>query len=291
MWRRSFIINILMAAGIVLSAKQLVSAWEGFRASNSLERVVGKALVMKEASPGRSGEPAGSMHPLTDFMVVGERNLFTPERQPESESSAVGAPTPPPLPREPDLNGVTTLGGQRRAFLTIYKSKKSKGKSETVSVGDSLQGYQVSEIRDTSLTMKWNDHTVTIELSTQRAQQAAAAPKTMGAVTIITVGSAVAAVQTTQSAAESAEEQKGLQVGVVGSQAGRGTGSRQGGMRQGGRGMGRGGRGTGLGQDSRGTGASGRRGLPSTVGVGRGRQGIGTQQTIPSGGARSRRRR
>lgn len=284
MWRKSFIINILITVGIVLSAKQLVSAWEDFRASNSLERVVGKALVMKDASAGRSVEPAGSMHPLTDFMVVGERNLFTPERQPESESSVVGAPTPPPLPKQPDLNGITSLGGHRRAFLTVYESKKSKGQSKTVSVGDSLQGYQVSEIGDRSVTMKWNDHTVRIELNTQRAQQAAAAPKAVGAVTIITVGSAVAAVQTTASAEAGAEEQKGLQVAVVGAQAGRGAADRQGGLRQGARG-GRGGRG------QMGRGGSGSRGLPSTVGIGggRGRAGRGAQTPIGTGSQQRRR--
>ena len=285
MWRRSFLINILIVVGILFSAKQLVSAWEGFQKSHSLKNVAAGALILKDASAGGTIEPARSMPPFTDFMVVAERNLFTPERQPEPESSDTSAPTPPELSRNPDLNGITTLGGQKRAFLTLYEGKKQEKKSKVVTLGDSVQGYRVSEIGDTNLTMKWNDHAITIDLSTQGAQQAAAASKAVGAVTVITVGSAAAAVETTKSAAAKAQEEKGLEVAVVGSQAGRGTANRQGGLRGGRGGRGRGG-------DNRSLGADGRRGLPSTVGVGgggrRGRSGGVGQSTIGTGSRRQR---
>ena len=287
MWRRSVLINILIVAGILFSAKQLVSAWEGFQKSHSLKDVAAETLILKDASTGGTIELAGSMLPFTDFMVVAERNLFTPERQPELESSNTSAPTPPELSRNPDLNGITTLGGQKRAFLTTYEGKKQKKQSKVVTVGDPVQGYRVSEIGDTNLTMKWNDHTITIDLNTQGAQQSAAASKAVGAVTVITVGAAVAAVETTKSAASKAQEEKGLEVAVVGSQAGRGSANRQGGLRGGRGAMGRGG-------DNRSLGADGRRGLPSTVGVGsggrRGRTGGVGQSTIGSGSRRQRRR-
>ena len=288
MRRRIVFINVVILAGIALSAKHLVSVWESFESTNNIKRIIETVPARQDAEAAESPSPIEQAQLFSDFLVVSDRNLFAPEREPEATGQAA-APKPPALNPKPELNGVTSLGGRRRAFLTVYEGKQKK--SKIVEVGDKVKEYMVSTIAKSSLVLSWNDHQVWLDLSSKGAQQAAAAPRSVAAVTVIQVGSAAAAVETTQSEASKAEEKGGLQVAVVGSQAGLRAGANQRGLAQGGVGAGGGrggqgiGRGRGRGAQS-GVGAGGRRGLPSTVGIPG--AGVGVQSGTPSRRQRTR---
>ena len=233
MRRRIFFMNLLILAGIILSANYLVSAWHSFQQANNLERIVKKQPFPGSVPPRVDVQPMKQSHPFAEFMVLSEKDLFTPERRPsESPPPVVEVPPPPALPMKPSLMGVSTVGGKKRAFVTVYEGKNNQGQAKVVGVGDEVQGYVVSKIADSTMTLKWNDQLVLIDmLDAQRPQQAAV--KRLNPVSVITVGSAVAAVQTIKGGAAASEEQRGVQVvGVVGAQAAQALAPNQRGLQQ-----------------------------------------------------------
>ena len=272
MGQKVLFVNLLILVGVVILALQLVWVWDHFEKSNNLEQILQKVGRDTEESAETVFPSMEEVRLLSEYLVIAEKNLFSQERRPiRSEPAAEEKAEAPRIALGPYLNGVTTVHGQRRAFITVYEGKAKKGQSKTVEVGDPVQGYTVGEIKDTTLTLLWKDYQKVIDMQdTTRPQQAAAAQKAMLPVTVITIGSAAAAVETTAPEAPAAEAQRGVQVGVVGAQ-GNVPGGRQGqGLRAGGRGR-RGGQGS-LGRGRGGMGgrssSQGRRqqGLSSTVG-------------------------
>ncbi len=281
------VLNVLMIIGTAVLAERLISGWEAFEETNSLERLVGH-VEPGQQTPTVVIDLEEEARPFPEFLIIAERNLFTPQRGPELEEEAEPEEEKPPvLPMKPALIGVSMMNGERRAFLTVYEGKKSQGKSRSVVIGDDVQGYKVSEINDTTVLLTWRDQEVIIFDTKGAPQPASAASKGM-AVTVITVGAAPAAVETTTAAASKDKEGRGLEVGVAGAaggqagSGGRAASVRQGGMGRGGRGqagggrggLGRGGRGRGGlagGRGQSGYGGQGGRGLPGNLGLSGGR--------------------
>ena len=274
------ILNLLMVVGTAVLADRLISGWEAFEETNSLERLVSQVEPGQEAPANVGVALEEGARPFPEFLIIAEKNLFTPQRGPEAEEEAEPEEVKPPvLPMKPALTGVSMMRGERLAYLTVYEGKKSSGKSRAVAVGDEVQGYKVSEITDTTVLLTWRDQEVIIDIfDTKGAPQQAAAAHKGTAVTVITVGAAPAAVETTTASASKEKEGRGLEVGRAGSAGGqagaggRAASARQGGMGQGGRGQAGRGRG-GLGRGGLGRGGGGRGGL----GGGRGQSGYGGQ--------------
>ncbi len=264
MGRKVLFVNLLILAGIVGLAQQLVSVWHRFEQSNNLEQILQKVGYDTE-EPAETVFPSmEEARPLSEYLVIAEKNLFSQERRlKRSEPVGEEKPEAPKIALGPHLNGVATVNGQRRAFITVYQGKTKKGRSKTVEVGDRVQGYIVGEIKDTTLTLRWNNDQKVIDMhDTTRSQQASAAQTAMVPVTVITIGSAAAAVETTAPEASTAAVQPGVQVGVVGIQ-GNVPGRRQAqGLRGGRMGRGRGGQGS-LGRSR---GERRQQGLSSTLG-------------------------
>jgi hypothetical protein len=155
------------------------------------------------------------------------------------------------------MNGVAIQDDERRAWMTIFDSPKAKGETQEVGLGDDVQGYTVSEITDTTLTLTWNDLQEVIDMAdTEPPKQTRVPAKKVAALNIIRIGSKITAVETTTESSPE-EEGKGLQVGVVGGQSGGGSAGRSGAMAgrrglagqqgvSGARGLSRGGQGRGL---------------------------------------------
>jgi len=277
--KRILFLNLLILFGILVCAQELISGWQRFESEQNLSQVIGavsseQGVVLEGgATLDRKGELEH------DFFVIAEKNLFRPERRAEiagdGEEEIEQAPE---FPKRPKMSGVTERGGERVAFLTTYESNKDAGRTEEVGVGDLVQGYVVTAITDTTLTLTWNDQKTVIDmLDSEPSKPAAKAPVKVAALNIIRIGSKVAAVESTAPEAAD-EESRGLQVGIVGGQAGGRTGSSSGLSGRGGM-MGRGGSaGSSLGRGRQGMGSQGR-GFPSTVGgLGGSRQNIPNQQ-------------
>ncbi len=275
--RRILLLNVLILTGILVCAEELISGWQQFKS----ERNLGQVVSSWSSQSGTVGGEGGALDRLEnlqhDFFVIPEKDLFSPERRPDPEAAAEEmAEQAPEFPKRPRMTGVTERGGERVAFLTTYESPKdAAGKTEEVTVGYNVDGYVITEITDTTLTLTWNDRQVVIDmLDSEPSGPVAAAPAKVAALNIIRIGSKVAAVETTTPETAETEESRGLQVGIVGGQTTGSAASRTGLSGRGGM-MGRG---SSLGRGMQGGGTQGR-GYPPTVGgMGGVRQGYPNQQ-------------
>jgi hypothetical protein len=235
MGKKILILNLLLVAGTVAVARQLVTDWQSIESERRLERIIIQAGTA-ELSPEASMELLSETAPVREFFVIAERDLFSPERQPASEEAAgAEVETAPEFPRRPQMNGVTSSGGDTRALLTVFATKKDQaGETRPYGVGDDVQGYTVTEISDTTVTLQWNDVVELIDMMDTGPSATPRAPKgkQLAALNIIRIGSRHAAVETTST--EGADEEgRGLQIGVVGGQTGRGGVAGAGGARGG----------------------------------------------------------
>lgn len=255
MGRRILLINIVMLLAIVLCAQQLVSAWQDYEATNSIQRIVSQAVNRAPAQEGLREIPEVRRSPFRDYSVIADKNLFSPDRRPEAEEMAeVEPPRAPEFPKPPQMNGVTVIQGETKALLTIFPAQNSSGEPRRVGIGDEVQGWVVSEINDSTVVLRWNDQQRLVDMfasgPAQTAQSGAGA--TSAGVNIINIGQAAPAVETSSSQSGTEEDQQqGLQVARVGSGA-----ASQGQLNRG--------RGRGQVQDSRGRQG---RGLPGNVGI------------------------
>ena len=190
MARKIFLINLLLVAGIAVAAQQLISRWRSYEQTHTVSQVVGK-LGGKPAQPMTLDlGPEGRESLPGDYMTIAQHNLFSPDRRPEEEEGGDEESQAPEFPKKPQMNGVTTLGGQLKAMLTVFPSEKGPGESRMVGIGDSVQGYVVSAITDTTLTLQWNDQSVVIDLfDSQLIPQQASQKRVARSVNIITIGS------------------------------------------------------------------------------------------------------
>jgi hypothetical protein len=207
------LLNLLMVAGVGLLGQRLVSDWRHFR--QSTQRDVYQRINRSPATPEEASFSQEVTRAFNTFLEIPERNLFNPERRPDREVAAKAPTTqkPPPLPIKPTLQGVSTIRGEQRAFLTVFAGKKNQGESRTVIPGDMVQGYRVGEITPTTVTLVWNDHVELIDIMDSRKgrqpKKAAANQGGSGAVNIVTVGSSRAAMETVAVSAPPAGEQAG----------------------------------------------------------------------------------
>jgi len=278
--KRILFLNLLILAGVVVCAQELISGWQKFESEQNLGQIVRAVPSEQEAFAEEASTLGREANLEHDFFVIAEKDLFRPERRAEiaGEGEEV-VEQAPEFPKRPKISGVTELDGERMALLTTYESQKDTGRTEEVGLGDIVQGYVVTAITDTTLTLTWNGQDTVIDMmDSEPSKPAAKAAASVAALNIIRIGSKVAAVESTTPEAADAEDSKGLQVGIVGGQATGRTGGRGGLSGRGGMG-GRGGTaGSSLGRGSQGMGSQGR-GFPSTVGgMGGGRQNIPNQQ-------------
>ncbi len=205
------LLNLLLVAGVGLLGQRLISNWRHFQESTRQE--VYQRINRSPAPPEEASFGQDVARPFNHYLEIEERNLFNPERRPEEEvtgAAAVATQKPPPLPIKPTLHGVSTIRGEQRAFLTVFAGKKNQGESRTVMLGDKVQGYRVSEITPTTVTLVWNDHTELIDIMDSRkgkqSKKSASKQARADVVNIVTVGSARAAVETVAAAVPPPEE-------------------------------------------------------------------------------------
>ena len=228
MKRRVVFINFCMLVGIVLMAIRFISAWESFEEVYSLEQIV-------KRTEGRNAalldvEPMSPSPPFSDFIVISERNLFSEDRRPpppgveqedEVSEDEIVVEEPPKWTNRPALHGMSVVGGKWQAILTSFEGGPG-GKLRTVQVGDSVQGYRVADIGDAIVKLRWKDHEELLDMSAAHTLIPAEAGTStaVAAVTVITVGSAPAAVQKGSGSGKAAGQPQGtgIEVSVVSGQ-------------------------------------------------------------------------
>jgi len=240
MKRRVVLINFLIFSGVVIIAVRFRSAWENFEQEHNLEGIVASAQ-QDGGSPSPSPvQPMGRPEPFSQFVVVSQRTLFAEERRSESEvevvveDPVVVVEEPPKWAARPMLHGVSAVGSRRLGVMTVFEGNQKTGELRNVEVGDLVQGYWVDEIGETTLRLRWGDRDEIIDMADATKPAAAGRSGGAGKVTVINVGSAPSAVETTTSRGAAQQEGSGLEVSVVGASSGQGgTGQARGGQRQG----------------------------------------------------------
>lgn len=192
-------VNLLLLAGVLVLSYHLVGAWEAFEEERNLPSILERAERQAAAAeePPLVGGPSQAV--LPDLAVIGERDLFRPERRPPAVDSAPAAIVEAPkFPKRPQMQGASQAGGEMRALLTIFDTPKSTGDLRQVSLGDQVQGYQVMEITNTTVVLQWNDVREVIDMfDTEPGRVQPQAQARRGAsVTIVRIGRKYAAVET-----------------------------------------------------------------------------------------------
>ena len=237
MKRRVVLINLLIFAGVVIFAAWFRSAWESFEQGHNLEGIVASAQLEGE-SPGPSPvKPMGQAEPFSQFVVVSQRTLFAENRRLESQEEVVVqdpvviVEEPPKWAARPMLHGVSAMGGKRQGVVTVFEGNQKTGELRNVEVGDLVQGYWVDEIGETTMRLRWGDRNEIIDMA-DATKPAGAGQGAAGKVTVIRVGAAPSAVQTTASRGAAQQKGSGLEVSVVGAASGQGGGGQAGAARR-----------------------------------------------------------
>ncbi len=224
MKRRVVLINLLVFVGVVIFATRFNSGWKGFEQGNSLEGIVEKAQQGEGKGPSPV-KPMGQPGAFSEFVVVSDKTLFAEDRRPESQEEvvvqdpAVITEEPPKWAARPMLHGVSVMGDKRQGVMTVFEGNQKQGELRSVEIGDLVQGYWVDEIGETTLRLRWGNRNEIIDMADATPPAAAGRPAT-GKVTVINVGSAPSAVQTTTRGNQ--QGGSGLEVSVVGGSSGQG---------------------------------------------------------------------
>jgi len=113
-----------------------------------------------------------------------------------------GSSAAPKFPKDPEMQGVIESEGERKALLTVFEDRSSgSGESRIVGVNDTVQGWTVSEITDTTTTLTWNEESEVIDIFNSGSGGSSSSRPPQGsntAVNIIRIGSRQSAVEATR---------------------------------------------------------------------------------------------
>ena len=232
MKRRLVFINLLILVVVMLCAALFISAWNSFQEANNL---VGIEEGAQQAGGSSSPAPVKRMDqsgPFSEFVVISERTLFAEDRRPEAVEEVEGQDTtevveePPKWAARPMLHGVSFVGGKGQGVVTVFEGNSKTGELRSVVVGDLVQGYWVDEIGETTMRLRWGTRNEIIDMA-DATKPPGAAQRGLDKVTVIKVGAAPSAMQTTTSTAASQKEDSGVEVSVVAAPSAQGGGAQR----------------------------------------------------------------
>ena len=232
MKRRIVLINLLILVVVIMFAALFSSAWKSFQEANNLEGIVDRAQQAGGSSSPVRVEPMDRSGPFSEFVVISERTLFAEDRRPDSvEEVEVEDPRevleePPKWAARPMLHGVSFVGGEGQGVVTVFEGNSKTGELRSVEVGDLVQGYWVDEIGETTMRLRWGGRIEIIDMA-DASNPPGAGQRALGKVTVIKVGAAPSAMQTTTSTAASQKEGSGIEVSVVAAPSGQGGGAQR----------------------------------------------------------------
>lgn len=200
--RRILLINAILLGVIIILSYQLYSGWQVYEDSRPLERIVARVSGQPESAKLPDYNEIGTSRPQSDFYNIAEHDLFHPDRRPpESGDGEAGKADAPKFPKNPEMQGVIESQGEKKALITVYDNNNStSGESRIVGINDTVQGWTVSEITDTTTRLTWNELSEVIDIFGSKSDaQAARKPAQSGksSINIVTIGSRQSVVETT----------------------------------------------------------------------------------------------
>lgn len=201
--RRILLINVILLGVIAVLAYELYSGWRDYENSRPLERIVARVSGQAEGNGLPAYRELGTSRLQGDFYSVSENDLFHPDRRaPETgDAEGEGRGDAPKFPKDPEMQGVIERQGVKKALLTVFNNRNStSGESRIVGINDTIQGWTVAEITDTTTRLTWNDLSEVIDIFGSDSDGQAArkpSPGNKSSINIVKIGSRQAVVETT----------------------------------------------------------------------------------------------
>jgi hypothetical protein len=166
LYRSVNILNIALLLGLIVLVFFVVMPLFSTRVKFSLPVVAAKTAISEE----EIGEETPAPSPL-DFAVIGENNLFHPERRvPLDNKDEKALPKP-----ELVLYGTIIDGGIRVAYIEDKKSPQStpgRGKRQTVAkIGDAFSGFIIKEIEADRIVLVRGEERMVVSLTEKDKQR------------------------------------------------------------------------------------------------------------------------
>jgi Type II secretion system protein C len=150
---------VFLNVGLLLTAAFLgwhlrTSIWR-FNADNDLARV----QPAKDLKKGSAEETLPALqspvrYDPAQYLSIPDQNLFSESRAKEEKADVAAAPEVPPLTVRPVLVGIVA-GGEKRMALIIDPSASGSGrKTHTKRLGDTYQGYTVTDISESKMVLE-----------------------------------------------------------------------------------------------------------------------------------------
>jgi hypothetical protein len=122
----------------------------------------------------------------TEFVIIPEKNLFSDTRTKEEKVEAAPAvPEVPPLVVKPILVGVTLVDDQRMASVIDPTSAGGNRRSQTRRLGDTYQGYTITDITPDQMVLERGNRREVIPLFDSGKHPAQGAPAQSGKTPIL----------------------------------------------------------------------------------------------------------
>ncbi len=156
MTRNWIAINVLLLLAAALLGWQLNVSVKRFDTENDLARLQPiqdpKQKITQEG--GLPPLPPPKRYSATEFANIPAQNLFSDTRAKEEKTDTPVVVEIPVLQVKPVLVGVTISSGQRLAVIIDPTSTASVRKSQTKRVGDTYQGYTITDITEDKMVLE-----------------------------------------------------------------------------------------------------------------------------------------
>ncbi len=150
---------IFLNVGLLLTAAflgwHLRTSISRFKADNDLARIQpAKDLKKAPADETLPGLQRQVRYDPAQYQSIPDQNLFSESRTKEEKVDVAAAPEVPPLTVRPVLVGVVASGDRRMALIVDPTTSGSHRKTQTKKLGDTYQGYTVTDISESKMVLE-----------------------------------------------------------------------------------------------------------------------------------------
>ena len=159
--------NLVLLVITGLLVWQLRMSIDRFRVANDLSRlqpVQDLKQKMGQDSSGLAPFQPPKRYSAAEFAIIPEKNLFSETRAKEEKVETPVVQEVPQLQVKPVLVGVTISGNQRLAAIVDPSRSAGPRKSQTKRIGDTYQGYTVTDITHNQMVLEYGSRREVIPL-------------------------------------------------------------------------------------------------------------------------------
>jgi hypothetical protein len=187
-------VNLVLLMIVAFLGWQFRLVKDRFYAENNLARLQ-PATDLKDKM-NMEGEippiPPPKVLSPAEFAVIPEKNLFSDTRAKEEKVEVPVAVEIPQLLQKPVLVGVTMSGSQRLAMIVDSAAAGTARKTQTRRIGDTYQGYTVTDITQNQMVLEYGPRREVIPLFDASKRPAGGGKTAIQATRIVAFGAGAA---------------------------------------------------------------------------------------------------